>query len=459
MALRLANQYANALELGNTTIPVRSGYIALSGNDVMNYSTALTMTNTLLTNTTNDWTNTLNKFENQLQNDNLQALAGTSAMLVGTGLVAGGSLAMGSYLSTVQAGGYTLLGDALDMAATSPSLAMKIGGLAATSVAIGGAGIAVQTAYMATSGNDIVNYSTMESNCALLGNVNVFTTENTFSTSVNCASYQPLTPTGTITIGNSASPVQCPYDAVSGYDLVNYRTMGGTAVLLVANNEFTGTVNTFKYKLKCNDIQPLTTTATINIGTELVGVGLLQLGGSNNTINIGNQSSNTNQTISIGSSLNINKVGNIQLSNGSIDLFGGGQINFGPATGVVQLGTMAGSYIQIGSTLSTYSTIGIGNLTTTTSPLTNITSIDCQTLGHISIGMATTTANITIGQPSGTRSVTIGCTANNNFIGGLKVSGTDIQSIAASTTTNLLTTNTATLNIGNSATAVNIGGQ
>ena len=132
--LRLANQYANALELGNTTIPVRSGYIALSGNDVMNYSTALTMTNTLLTNTTNDWTNTLNKFENQLQNDNLQALAGTSAMLVGTGLVAGGSLAMGSYLSTVQAGGYTLLGDGLDMAATSPSLAMKIGGLTATSV-------------------------------------------------------------------------------------------------------------------------------------------------------------------------------------------------------------------------------------------------------------------------------------------------------------------------------------
>ena len=34
--LRVATQYAHELLLGNTLIPVRSGYVAVSGNDVMN---------------------------------------------------------------------------------------------------------------------------------------------------------------------------------------------------------------------------------------------------------------------------------------------------------------------------------------------------------------------------------------------------------------------------------------
>ena len=73
-------------------------------------------------------------------------------------------------------------------------------------------------------------------------------------------------------------PVRSAYNALGGDDLVNYRTMSGSSVLLVANNEFTGTYNSFTGELRTANYQAKTTSGNLNLGT--LTSGEINIGGS-----------------------------------------------------------------------------------------------------------------------------------------------------------------------------------
>lgn len=425
---------ASSLTLGSSTIPVRTAYPAVSGNDIMNYTATSALTTGLLSNALNDWTGALNKFENQLQTGNIQALAGTTAIGLGTSLLGGGVLAMGSYASTVKAGGYQMVSNGMDMVSTNPSLAMTIGASTATSVSIGSATIPLQTAYNAVSGNDVVNYTTLQAKTAILDNANVFTTYNTFNTSIACSSYQPLTPSGMITIGSAGSQVQTPYDAVSGYDIVNYRTMGGKAVLLSSSNVFSGVYNTFQHYINCVAIQTLAVNDTLLIGTTQNSLG----------------------TITIGNATNKNNIGELVIQGDSISASAGSTITIDGGTAVsLNLGTSSTTNTQIGSNSSPFNTIGVGALTTTTtlSGSNWRTNIDSQLSGStISLGNTSDTtyqANVIIGQTTGNRTVAIGNASNNNYIGGLTVNN---NTISGASGVNIGTTSTNSSILGSSTT-------
>ena len=201
------------------------------------------MTNGLLTNASNEWTGALNQFDQQIKNNNLQSALTNGTMLIGTGLVTGGSLALGSYASTIKLGGYQLVSNGMDMTSDAISKTMNIGFATATSVVIGAATIPAITAYNATQTTEIVNYQTMTNKCPLLTANNTFTGTNTFN-EINCNDYQAknlvavlnlgtLT-TGQLNIGSMSSgvnigslslttPVRSGYMAISGTDVINYN--------------------------------------------------------------------------------------------------------------------------------------------------------------------------------------------------------------------------------------------
>ena len=95
--MSIGTETATIVNIGKTTIPVRTPYNAVSGTDILNYQTGLAITNNLLTNARNEWTGALHKFDQEIKNNNLQSAIENGTMLIGTGLIAGGSLALGSY--------------------------------------------------------------------------------------------------------------------------------------------------------------------------------------------------------------------------------------------------------------------------------------------------------------------------------------------------------------------------
>ena len=95
---------------------------------------------------------------------------------------------------------------------------------------------------------------------------------------MRCNSYQAFTPTETITLGSSDSPVRSAYLAVSGDDLVNYQAMAqkcaflGLSNLFTEVNNFKGDYNTFLGELRCNNYQAFTpASGNIDWGTQTSG--------------------------------------------------------------------------------------------------------------------------------------------------------------------------------------------
>ena len=249
----IGSTLTTVLNLGSASIPVKTSYIATQADDVLNYATGQTLTNALLTNLSNEWTGTLNAFDQEIKNNNLQSALTNGSMLIGTGLVAGGSLALGSYASTIKLGGYELVSNGMDMTSSALSKQMSIGFATATSVAIGAATIPVITAYNATQDTHVVNLRTLNNSLqpyASTAGSNVFTgLTNSFNT-IRCASIQPNLTTmdiadtlvlgGVVTIGTSVATTRIGSIYILGNNIslgvVGTLTLGESGVLVHYSN-------------------------------------------------------------------------------------------------------------------------------------------------------------------------------------------------------------------------------
>ena len=449
---------ATELTLGKSAIPVRTPYNAIAGTDILNYQTGLTMTNSLLTNARNEWTGALNEFDQEIKNNNLQSAIETGTMLIGTGLIAGGSLALGSYASTIKLGGYQLVDNGLDMTADAVSKTMNIGFATATAVAIGSATIPVIVAYNATQTTQAVNYQTMTNKCPFLTSANTFTGNNTFTNltanEINCNDYQAKTGVavlnlGTLTLGqlnigslssginfgSLTSPVRSGYNAISGTDVINFTTLANKCPLLTGNNTYTGTnsfnsINSNEYQSGIGAVNLLTTTS-----------GDITIGSNSTKINVGSNAT----TI---------ELSNVKILGNSLSLKTAGTLTLGGTGDSIRT-----ACIPTVATDITNKTYVDDSITTSKNNLLASANTWSLTNSFITINSDYVTAKTTNGTLNvannllSTGTLNLGNTVNTNNIGGLKIINTAIDTIN-DTFLDIGTGNTTVVNLGSSVNPV-----
>lgn len=245
---------------------------------------------------------------------------------------------------------------------------------------------------------------------------------------------------GTVTICASAATnskiklqaplVECPAAPTTGNGVVN-RTyaLGLTAALLAATNIWTGLSNTFQNVIYTALISPIT--SLFSLGSSGCTMTLLQNSEALIVAQFPLTLVNTGLPVSLAN--NGMRFFNTS-SNSMIDFFSSG---------------LGGNNAQSSRIRSFGGTAAANTGALTIDSGSIAVSATAGTLGLYSDGMAIT---------ANTGDINISATAGVVAVEGLVVSGTNVYPVAAASTVNFLTTNTSTLNIGNSATAVNIGG-
>lgn len=262
--LNLGTSTANQIILGSSTIPPRTPYTALSGNDIVNYSTMLTFTSTgALTSANNVFTGTFNQFNGFLYCPNYQAIPqATGNMFFGT--LTSGIINIGNTTNTNKIGGLNILGTALDTISGGTS-SMTIAPTNTTSLIMGNStcNVGIRTKSNLVIGPNVTPISTaspaylgpcLEIGNALIGGINYsnldfhtsLTTSNDFDSRIICngggttdgngamslvAGTINITPVGNISMGSATT--QCTYirntdSLIIGTNPTSYNPADGT---------------------------------------------------------------------------------------------------------------------------------------------------------------------------------------------------------------------------------------